>query len=608
MRILGIGGLAGAKAFKRINWPSLDEREYSVEAGLDAAAALVIDGELVAVANEESFNRSVHTTEFPAKAIRFCLSAKNLVPEEIDALVHCFDYSDYEELYLVGKRSSELYRTVLSKEALLKEVRRHLPTFPGERVHQLSNHLAHAAGAYLTSGWDDCLVLVIDGLGDGQSATGYRASESGLVEIKEIAAHDSIATFYSLISVHLGFNWQGDEWRLMDLASQGDASRFRPFFEQSIQLRTGGNIMIWPLRLNRRSGEKENYLATRRCLFEYLGPKRLPNGEILQRHQDVAAGLQECINRVVLHICKNLAAATGQRRIALSGHVPSNCAANDLMLRSEIFEEVYIPAPADDDGAAIGAALYVAWQESRITKSKIRISQVEAGYSMTELRAAYDRFAGQIQVKPFLNVEEKCRQIAELIADHNIVALDEGRLIVGSAGAGNRSILADPSDPRMGTQLGFLLNEETGRRPVAALVTVEQADRWFNLPHGIKLDERVSTASVKSPFPKELAAVTLRDGTARIQVIDRRDHPDLHRILVEIGKLTGREVVSTTSFNLAGQPIVNSPDEALETFLQSGVQYLILDNCLVVKKGIDGRDWLRASSNGTAPLASESRQ
>ena len=608
MRILGIGGLAGAKAFKRLNWPNLDDREYSVAPGLDAAAALVINGELVATANEESFSRSVHTTEFPAKAIKFCLSAKNLVPEEIDALVHCFDYSDYKELYLVGKRSSELYRTVLSKEALLREVRRHLPTFPGERVHQISNHLAHAAGAYLTSGWDDCLVAVIDGLGDGQSATAYSASERGLVEIKEIAAHDSIAIFYSLISVHLGFNWQGDEWCLMDLASQGDASRFRPFFEQAVQLRTDGNIMIWPLRLNRRSGEKENYPATRRYLFDYLGPKRLPSGEILQRHKDVAAGLQECINRVVLHICKNLADATGQRRIALSGQVPSNCAADDLLLRSEIFDEVYIPTPAGDDGAAIGAALYVAWQEAQITRSRTRISQVEAGYSMKELRDAYERFAGQVQAKPFFNVEEKCRQIAALIADHNIVALDEGRAVVASAGSENRSILADPSEPEMAEKLGVLLNEETGRRPVAALVTVEQADRWFNPPPGVKLYERVLTASVKSPFPNELAAVTLRDGTARIQAIDRRDHPELHRILVEIGKLTGREVVLTTSFNMAGQPIVNSPRETLETFLQTEIEYLILDNCFVVKKGINGRDWLKTSSNRISPFTSELRQ
>ena len=599
MRILGIGGLAGASTFQRLNWPGLDEREFPVTLGLDAAAALVIGGKLVAAAKEDSFTRLAHSSNFPAEAIKFCLLSQNLVPEEIDALVHCFDYSDYQDLYLVSKRTRELYRTVLSKEALLREVKRHLPALPADRVRQISNHLAHAAGAYLTSGWEDCLVVVIDGLGDGQSTTGYRASERGLTEIKEIAVYDSIAVFYSLISIHLGFNWLGDEWWLMDLASQGDASRFRPFFEQAVQLRPGGNIMIGPLRLNRRSGERDNFVATRRCLFEYLGPKRLPNDEIQQRHKDVAAGLQECINRVVVHICKNLADATGQPRIALAGQVPFNCAANDLLLQSGIFEEVYIPAPAGDDGAAIGAALYAAWQEAQIAKPRKQIGQVEATYSLREVRSACERFVGQIQAKPFFNVEEKCRQVVALIADQNIVARDEGRPAVASSDFGNRSILADPSDPEMGKKIGVLLKEVTGNRPVAALVTAEQADRWFNLPHGIKLDGTILTVSVKPPFRKKLAAVTLQDGTARIQAIDRREHPELHRILVEIGKSTGCEVALTASLNVAGHPIVNSAQQTLETFLQTEIEYLILDNCLVVKKGSNGGHWLTTSSTQT---------
>jgi carbamoyltransferase len=218
----------------------------------------------------------------------------------------------------------------------------------------------------------------------------------------------------------------------------------------------------------------------------------------------------------------------------------------------------------------------------------VQISQAEAAYSMKEVRTACDRFVGQIQAKPFFNVEEKCRQVVALIADQNIVARDEGRPVVASPDFGNRSILADPSDPEMGKKLGALLKEVTGNRPVAALVTVEQADRWFDLPHGIKLDGRVLTASVKLPFRKKLAAVTLQDGTARIQAIDRREHPELHRILVEIGKSTGREVALTTFFNVAGQPIVNSALQTLETFLQTEIEYLVLDHCLVVKKGSNG--------------------
>jgi carbamoyltransferase len=585
MRIIGIGGLPGAEAYRRLCWPRLDEREYSVGLGADAAAALVVGGELVATANEESFIRSPHTSEFPTNAIKYCLSTNNLTPDEIDLLVYCFDYSDYEELYLVSKKSAQLYRNVLSRDALLKEVGRRLPTLPAARVRQISNHLAHAAGAYLTSGWEDCLVAVIDGLGDGQSATAYRASARGLVEIKEISAYDSIAVFYSLISVYLGFNWQGEEWQLMDLAAQGDPTRFRPFFEQAVQLRPEGTIMVWPLRLNKRSAERDNYLATRRCFFEYLGPKRLPQGEIEQRHKDILAGLQECVNQVVLHICKHLAKTTGHPRIALTGQLALNCSANGVLLQSGMFKEVYIPTAAGDDGAAIGAALYVAWQEQKATSRRMPAIKGRHTYPPSELRPAFGRFARQIQVRPFFSLEEESEKVAALIVDKKIVACDEGRAAFGSTVFGRRSILTDPSDPGMRQRLGTLLNEATRSRPVAAAVTVEEAGRWFDLPEGIELTSTVLTVPVKPPFQEDLAAVIQQDGTARIQAIDRSDHPELHGILVEVGRLTGREVVLTTSFNVAEQPIVDSAREALETFLLTEIDCLILNNSLILKNG-----------------------
>jgi carbamoyltransferase len=581
MRILGIGGLAGAKSFRRSHWPNLDEREYPIWIGLDAAAALVVNGELAVTAKEESFNGFRHSGDFPEKSIEYCLSATKLAPEEIDLLVHCFDYSDYEELYLGDKRSAEFYEKVLSKAALLKEVRQRLPSFPPERVQQIPNHLAHAAGAYLTSGWDQCSVVVIDGLGDGQSTTGYYASTRGLTEIREIAAYDSIAVFYSLTSVHLGFNWHGDEWQLMDLAAQGDASRFRSFFEHAVQLRPDGTILVAPMRLNRRSDERDHYLATRRYLYEYLGPKRLPNEEIQQRHKDVVAGLQECMNRVVLHICKHLAEATGQSQIALAGQVAANCSAYSHLLQSGIFSEVYIPTAAGDDGAAIGAALYAAWQANEATNMRMPIASGQLNYTVRELHKAYKEFAPQIEVKPFGTLEEKYQKTAALIAEKHIVARDEGRLAFGSTVFGNRSILADPSDPRMRERLGSLLKEPTGCRSTAAALTLEQATRWFNMPSGIQLTGCIVAVPAKLLALQELAAVTQEDGTARIEVIDRRDHPELHRILVELGKLTGREVALTTSFNVAEGPLVNSPRQALEVCLETGIEYLVLDNCLI---------------------------
>jgi carbamoyltransferase len=463
----------------------------------------------------------------------------------------------------------------------LKEVRQRLPSIPPKRVRQIPNHLAHAAGAYLTSGWEQCAVVVIDGLGDGQSTSGYYASTKGLTQIKEIAAYDSIAVFYSLISLHLGFNWHGDEWQLMDLAAQGDASRFRSFFEHAVQLRPDGTILIAPMRLNRKSDEREQYLATRRYLYEYLGPKRSPNEEIQQRHKDVVAGLQECMNRVVLHICKHLPAATGQRQIALAGQAASNSSACSQLLQSGLFSEVYIPTAAGDDGAAIGAALYAAWQGEEATNIRMPIARGQPNYSVRELHKAYKEFAPQIEVKPFGTFEEKCQKTAALIAEKHIVARDEGRLAFGSTTFGNRSILADPSGPGMREWLGVLLKEPTGWRSTAAAVTVEQATLWFDMSSGVQLTGCVVTVPAKELALKELAAVIQEDGTARIQVIDGRDHPELHRILVELGKLTGREVALVRSFNVAERPLVDSPRQALEVVLETGIEYLILDNCLI---------------------------
>jgi carbamoyltransferase len=402
-----------------------------------------------------------------------------------------------------------------------------------------------------------------------------------LTEIKEIAAYDSIAVFYSLISVHLGFNWHGDEWQLMDLAAQGDASRFRPFFEHAVQLRPDGSILITPMRLNRRSAEREHFLATRRYLYEYLGPKRLPNEEIQQRHKDVVAGLQECMNRVVLHICRNLSEATGQNRIALAGQVTSNCSACSHLLQSGIFSEVYIPTAVGDDGAAIGAALYAAWEGKEATNVRMPVASGQPNYSVGELHKAYKEFAAQILVKPFGTLEEKCQTTAALIVDKHIVARDEGRLAFGSTVFGHRSILADPSDPGMRERLGFLLKEPTGCRPTAAALTLEQAALWFNLPSGIQPTSSIMAVPAKLLALEALAAVIQEDGTARIQVIDRRDHPELHRILVELGKMTGREVALTTSFNVAERPLVNSPRQAVEVLLETGIEYLVLDDALI---------------------------
>ena len=361
MRILGISGLGNALRFKRLQWPGLDEREYGISPGQDAAAALVVDGQLVAAAAEERFNNQRHSGDFPISAVGYCLSQVDLNCQDIDLLVHSYDYSIYEELYLLDKSQAELYRAVFSKEALLKQVRQYLPNLPNERVQQLSHHLAQAAGAYLGSGWKECAVLIMDRLGEGQSVTAYYARENGFEEVKEIFAANSIGTFLGLVAMQLGFNFRGDDDRVIHLARRGDAARFRSFFDEAVELARDGTILIPPLWRNKTRREREFYLATRRCLTDYLGPARQPKDEIVQRHRDIAAGLQECLNRVLLHICRHLRAVTGLPRIALGGDVALNYKANGYLLLSGVFDEVFIPPAPGDDGSALGAALFGAW-------------------------------------------------------------------------------------------------------------------------------------------------------------------------------------------------------------------------------------------------------
>src|SRR5439155_1424993 len=281
----------------RARWQNLDEREYRISQGHDSAAALIVDGTVVAAVAEERISRRKHTGDFPKGAIAYCLDEAGLAIDDVDELVHGFDYAPYRGVYALDPVSHDLYRDVYSRDALLALVARDFSGFTAERVRHVAHHAAHAASAYYTSGWDECLVIVIDGMGEAQSASVYHARDGNLDRIFQIGAPDSIGILYSVVTLHLGFDFNADEYKIMGLAPYGNPERFRPFFEQAVELREDGTIRIPLLHLNRSRDERENHLATRRYLAEHLVPPRNPNDEILDVHRDVAASLQECLDR-----------------------------------------------------------------------------------------------------------------------------------------------------------------------------------------------------------------------------------------------------------------------------------------------------------------------
>ena len=474
MKILGISGFENSMPFKRAHWPGLEEREYRISQGHDAAAALVIDGVTVAAAAEERFNRQKHSARFPAGAIRFCLSEAGLSLQDVDEIAHGFDYAPYRKIYAIDSTTARLYWGAFSREALLALVERDLPGFPEERVHHVNHHLAHAASAYFTSGWDECLVIVLDGMGETQSASIYHAHDGKLDKLHEISAQDSIGILYSLVTLHLGFDFNSDEYKIMGLAPYGDPERFRPFFEQAVQLCPDGSIRIPALRLNRTRDEREHYTASRRHLEDNLINERRPEQDITDEHCDVAAALQECLDKAMLHICGHFGRALGLRRLALAGGVALNCTANGRLMRSGLFDEIYVQPAAGDDGSALGAALYRASRAGEIHNVRFTPPFLGPAHSMEKIEASLGEFGDCIQVRRYDTLAETCTEAARLIAEGRVIAWYRGRMEFGPRALGHRSILADPGRPEMRDRINAMVKMREAFRPFAPAVSLEQ--------------------------------------------------------------------------------------------------------------------------------------
>ena len=583
MNVIGISGLENAVPFKKAHWEGLDEREYRIAQGMDAAAALVIDGKLVAAAEQERFSGKKHTGDFPIDAMHFCLKEAGLAVDDIDEIAHGFDYAACRSLYAGDPTSTELYEKVLSREALLQQVHRHLPGFPLDRVHQVGHHLAHAASAAYTSGWDECLIVVNDAMGEMESLSVYDFHDGQFEKIGAVAASDSIGILYSLVTLHLGFDFNADEYKIMGLAPYGDAARYRKFFEEAVELCPDGSFRIPALKLNRTREERENYTATRAWLDQRLIRRRAPDQSVNSHHEDVAAALQECLERVVMHVCEHFGEKTGLRRLALAGGVALNCTANGKLTRSHLFDEVYIQPVAGDDGVALGAALYRTSLAQKIPNERFPAPLFGPRYSDAEVEAALRRFDGRVQWRRYATVNETCAAAAQLIAGGHVIAWSRGRMEYGPRALGNRSILADPGHPEMRDRINAMVKKREAFRPFAPACAAEEAHRWFEVEPGVEFPYMISIVNVRPEVREKLPAVTHVNGSARLQTVSATDNPDFHTLLMEVGKTTGRRMVLNTSFNVKGQPIVNTPDEAIATFLGTGIEYLFLENFHVTR-------------------------
>jgi carbamoyltransferase len=584
MNILGVSGLEHSVSFKKAHWPGLSEREYRMSQGFDAAAALVMDGTVVAAAAEERFSRSKHSAAFPVHAARYCLKEAGISPCEIDEIAHAFDYQPYQSAYALNSVTAQRYHQVYSRDIFATQVTQNFPEIPLDRSRHVNHHLAHAASAYFTSGWDECLVAVIDGMGEVHGASVYHAHDGQLTVLHHTSAYDSIGILYSLVTLHLGFDFNADEYKIMGLAPYGDTKRFRSFFDHVVQFSQDGLLRIPLLRMNRTLDERENFVLSRRYLSQHLIGERKPDDAIIDDHRDVAAALQECLDRVLQSFCGYFSVKTGLRRLALAGGVALNCTANGKLLRSGLFDEVYVQPAAGDDGAALGAALYRASLTTTIPKRRSPVPFWGPSYCKGDIDRALTDFADRVEIVHFGDVSEMCDAAASGIAKGQVVGWYQGRMEFGPRALGHRSILADPGNAGMRDRINAMVKRREAFRPFAPAVSLEEVDYWFDVSPMAQLPYMIMSVDVRGEHRHALPAITHINGSARVQTVSAESNKDFHTLLRAVGRATGREMVLNTSFNVKGQPIVNTPREAVETFLATDMDALFLEAILVHRK------------------------
>jgi carbamoyltransferase len=586
----------------------------------DAAAALVSDGVLKSAAEEERFSRIKHDFNFPERAIRFCLDHAGLTGSDLDYVVF-FEKPlvKFERIlstvFSTVPRSSAVFRQAMTSWLLDKlwiknRICEHIGV-PAERVLFIPHHLSHAASAFFCSPFDRAAILTVDGVGEWTTtALGIGEGDSCRLT-DEIRFPHSLGLLYSAFTAFLGFEVNEGEYKVMGMAPYG-TPRYADKVWQVVRQSADGSF---ELDLHFFSF---HYSATRSYSDRFValfGPPRPPETPFFtaasgypsyfgdppgnlaaletenQRYADIAASIQLVTEELILGLARSAHAKTGCAALCMAGGVALNSVANGRILRETPFRELYVQPAAGDGGAAVGAALYasraIAGGSPRFVMDHAYWGQAHTNGSIAEAI----RQAGLPSID-YDDDERLVTRVVDLLTSKHVVGWSQDRFEWGPRSLGNRSILADPRDSEMKDTVNVKIKFREPYRPFAPSVPAEAASRYFDLPDiERQLAPRfmLMVAPVKEGAREAIPAVTHVDGSARVQTVVRDANPRFHQLITRFGEATGVPVLLNTSFNLRGEPIVNTPAEAINTFQQSGMDALVLDRTIVFKKGAERR-------------------
>ncbi|MBN1158623.1 MAG: carbamoyltransferase [Bacteroidales bacterium] len=596
----------------------------------DSAAAILIDGSIVAAAQEERFTRKKFTSEFPAHAIRFCLEYSGCSIDELDAVVF------YDKPLLKFERLLETYYAfaprglasflkampVWTKEKMFLKKSLHeglsqIQNYDRKKLLLLfpEHHISHAASAFYPSPFQEAVILTIDGVGEWATASICHGRDNRITMLREMRFPHSVGLLYSAFTYYLGFRVNSGEYKLMGLAPYGnpDSGQTQEFIrlikENLVSVKEDGSIWLNQSYFNYATGLRMVHEKKWEKLFGF--PAIRPDVNIEQKHCNLACAIQSVTEEIIMNMAREAKRLTGADHLCMAGGVALNCVANGKLMREDLFSDIYVQPAAGDAGGAVGAAqiaYHMYFDEKRIVRYNTDAMQgafLGPDYSDKEAVLAFRKH--KAVYKKIEDFDALCSETADCINEGNVVGWFQGRMEYGPRALGNRSILGDARNPEMQKKLNIKIKYREGFRPFAPAVLIEYSKEFFDLqcasPYMLfiayvnperrkKLPENYHDQDLWSKLyhqRSDIPSVTHLDFSARIQTVHRETNPKFWQLIEAFRKKTGYGVLVNTSFNVRGEPVVCSPEDAYACFMRTEMDYLVVNDFFLKKT--DQPDW-----------------
>lgn len=565
----------------------------------DSSAALLKEGKIVAAAQEERFTRKKHDTSFPVNAVEYCLKSQNLTIDDVDYIAFYekpllkFERLLYQHLQYFPKS----YKIFLSnmpswfneKLRVLKTIRKKLKY--KKNVLFVEHHMAHAAGSFFPSPFKESAIITIDGVGEW-TTTSYGTGNGNKINLlKHINFPHSLGLLYSTITAYLGFSVNNSEYKVMGLSPYGNTNRktnvYYDKLKKVIEIKEDGS---YKLNMDYFTYFYKNRMPSKRLCYILDGPVRNPDEEITQRHKDIAAALQLVYEDALFKIANHVYKKTKSENLILAGGCALNSVANGKILKNSPFKKIWCQPDPGDGGTSIGAAIFV-WNALLNKKREYILENPYLGPKYSDIEIKKFLNENSIKFSEFKSEKELTKFVSKLIYEDNVIGWFQGGMEWGPRALGSRSILSNPTNPKMQEILNLKVKHREKFRPFAPVVCEDDALKYFDCDSPIPrpTDFMLMVYPIKKEWHKKIPAVTHVDGSGRLQTIRRNDNSLYYDLIKEFGKLSKIPILINTSFNIRGEPIVCSPKDAYRCMMGTGIDYLVMGNFLI-KRNDNSKD------------------